>query len=104
MKTQDVEFENDMCFAVIQCQINPVADFDFACVHIEKVITADLLETCANGDGDIQEIITDNCGDLVFNAIVTDFQRKRSPLPSENDEEYGFEWKDITPCDDDPFA
>lgn len=90
----EIEFENDMCFAIIKCDINPVADFDWACEQIEGVINADLLETCANGDGDIQEIITDNCGDLVFNAIVTYFQRFN---PAEYDEDNGFTWKDVTP-------
>ncbi len=70
-----IEFEGNAFFAVIQCDINPVADFDWACEQIEGVINADLLETCVNGDGDIQEFITDNCGDLVFNAFVADFQR-----------------------------
>ena len=88
-----IEFENDMCFAVIDCTINPVADLNDACEQIEAVIDADLLETCANGDGDIQEIITDNCGDLVFDAIVSDFQRYN---PSEHDTDEGFTWKDVT--------
>ena len=94
LKWQDIEFENNMCFAVIQCAINPVADFDWACEQIQDVITADLLETCANGDGDIQEIITDNCGDLVLDAIVRDFQRYN---PSGSDDDECFTWKDVTP-------
>lgn len=88
-----IEFENEMCFAVIDCTINPVADFDWACEQIEAVIDANLLETCANGDGDIQEIITDNCGDLVFNAIVTDFQRYN---PQDQDTDAGFTWRNVT--------
>ena len=91
---KSIEFENDVCFGIIKCDINPVADFDFACQQIEEVINADILETCANGDGDIQEIITDNWGDIVFNATVTDFQRYN---PSEHDNDNGFTWKDVTP-------
>lgn len=70
-----IEFENDRCFAVVECDINPIADENWACEQITSVLDADLLETCANGDGDIQDFITSNCGDLVFNALVIDFQR-----------------------------
>ena len=46
-----------------------------------------------DGDGDIQEIITDNCGDLVFNAVVTDFQRYN---PQDQDTDAGFTWRNVT--------
>jgi hypothetical protein len=93
LKTQDIEFENDICFATIQCSINPVADFDWACQEIEECINTELLEACYNGNGDIQGHITKNCGDLVFNAKVIDFQRYNSP---DHDTDQGFTYKDVT--------